>query len=728
MPTITAKHGDIKTWDDTLKQEVWSPPSGATSHAKADMLALSGPTPGQVVRVTDAERGLWRFNGDRWVKVEPWVDTADFGVFDDSSPQSTAGLKLALEAARDSADVKTVLCTVGQFKYTSGDWTVYNGCALLGIQSGPQAHTAFHDAGVEPSPLDYHGTTFQVTAGEGTTSGYFGRVFGNAVVEGITFFYPNQDRTLTTPKQYPPTLFLGESSSNTHFDQTVRNCEFIGGWTAVRQRYGGRFRLENLQGYCVNALDLDKSYDVAWVVDCIFNSFFYSSTVTAAPGNNYYIYTNQNGVGLKVGRTDQLIVKDSYFLGYKYGLETWESAAEGSLPGGSPWMDVEGGGLENCLAAARIGQAQAGHGITLRGVRTVAAHDASGGGGAQGIVIGPSHTGLVRIVSGHFGMGSNTENNNLLILGGGQIQVGAEAYFFNAIGNNIRVESPSGTPCNLQIHGSTFNTSGSHSIAIPGYCSGSVEASSFIQKNRADAISYSGLGGFSFPANACRFLDVIGTMGDTAAPTRWYQGGAVGFSSNVEILDPSNITGSLELQSIGGGPNVGFGCVSVNAILDRGAGAWNRVNPTAGAWLWQAKAAADGSSNFSYFYVPPGANPIGVGWTPLLSLKENGAFGLDSGTATAAAGAATLDKVSGTITTEGLTTAAGALYNLTLTNSLVATTSRAFASVSNGTNTSGFPCVLTVTKLAGSMIVTVMNLHPTDAFNGTLEIDFWVLN
>src|SRR5688572_28761934 len=52
----------------------------------------------------------------------------------------------------------------------------------------------------------------------------------------------------------------------------------------------------------------------------------------------------------------------------------------------------------------------------------------------------------------------------------------------------------------------------------------------------------------------------------------------------------------------------------------------------------------------------------------------------DNGTATAVAGAATLSKQSGVITSEALTTAAGSGYTLTLTNTLVSASSRIWVS------------------------------------------------
>lgn len=107
----------------------------------------------------------------------------------------------------------------------------------------------------------------------------------------------------------------------------------------------------------------------------------------------------------------------------------------------------------------------------------------------------------------------------------------------------------------------------------------------------------------------------------------------------------------------------------------------------------------------------------------------DGSLQLDTGTrtATAVAGAATLAKTSGVITTEGLTTAAGATYTLTLTNSKIGVGDQVYVSVANGTNTAGMPCVTTVTPAANSVVIVVQNIHAADALNGTLKISFALL-
>jgi hypothetical protein len=110
-------------------------------------------------------------------------------------------------------------------------------------------------------------------------------------------------------------------------------------------------------------------------------------------------------------------------------------------------------------------------------------------------------------------------------------------------------------------------------------------------------------------------------------------------------------------------------------------------------------------------------------WTVNGVSEEN----VDAGTAAATAGAATLNKTAGKITTEALTTAQNAIYVLTLTNSEIAAADIVVATVCDGTNTQGTPMIGFVKAAAGSCTIEVINKHATaEALNGTLVISFKV--
>lgn len=93
-------------------------------------------------------------------------------------------------------------------------------------------------------------------------------------------------------------------------------------------------------------------------------------------------------------------------------------------------------------------------------------------------------------------------------------------------------------------------------------------------------------------------------------------------------------------------------------------------------------------------------------------------------TATSTVHAATLNTAGGLITTEALSTAAGADYTFTLTNSLITAASVVAVDMSFLSNTAGGPIVKkSVTPAAGSVVFVFTN-SGTAAFNGTMLLAF----
>jgi hypothetical protein len=95
-------------------------------------------------------------------------------------------------------------------------------------------------------------------------------------------------------------------------------------------------------------------------------------------------------------------------------------------------------------------------------------------------------------------------------------------------------------------------------------------------------------------------------------------------------------------------------------------------------------------------------------------------------TATSTVHAATLNTTSGLVVTEALTTAPGATYTFTLTDSQITATSPApLVQMDNGTNTGGAVQLTSVTNAAGSSTFVFTNVGST-AFNGTKVIAFHI--
>ncbi len=98
----------------------------------------------------------------------------------------------------------------------------------------------------------------------------------------------------------------------------------------------------------------------------------------------------------------------------------------------------------------------------------------------------------------------------------------------------------------------------------------------------------------------------------------------------------------------------------------------------------------------------------------------------DKSSATSSAGAVTIRAQDFVITTESLTTAAGAVYTLTVTNSAVTASSSVFVSV-DAASSAGTPVVTSVTPAAGSVVIKVQNVHASAAFNNSIKLSVRVL-
>ncbi len=118
-----------------------------------------------------------------------------------------------------------------------------------------------------------------------------------------------------------------------------------------------------------------------------------------------------------------------------------------------------------------------------------------------------------------------------------------------------------------------------------------------------------------------------------------------------------------------------------------------------------------------------GLNPASVGASPfqVAAIYAEAA----ANTATSTVHAATLNTRAGVIVTEALTTAAGATYTFTLTNSLITATSTPMVSMYSVTNTAGTITLTSITPAAGSVVFVWTNTG-TAAFNGTMNVVFHI--
>jgi hypothetical protein len=94
-------------------------------------------------------------------------------------------------------------------------------------------------------------------------------------------------------------------------------------------------------------------------------------------------------------------------------------------------------------------------------------------------------------------------------------------------------------------------------------------------------------------------------------------------------------------------------------------------------------------------------------------------------TGTGGTSTATLNRPVGVITTDAITTAAGATHVMTITNNRVAAGDIAHVTVVGGTFTAGIPVLKTVTT-ANTITLSITNAAAAAAVNGNIKVAFAV--
>lgn len=189
-------------------------------------------------------------------------------------------------------------------------------------------------------------------------------------------------------------------------------------------------------------------------------------------------------------------------------------------------------------------------------------------------------------------------------------------------------------------------------------------------------------------------------------------------ASSIVTADFQSQANSSEIEKV----TPSSGTLTVLATADPGASSVNYIATEAasgGAYLLSTNNLSDVAS--------ASASLANLGGVPLAGGQMTGQLLFDRGTATSTAGAATINHQAGVVTTEALTTASGAAYSFTLTNSRITTASIVLCQLLGGTNTK-HGLSFTAVPGSGSAAISVLNNDiSAAALNGTLIFGFVVI-
>jgi hypothetical protein len=190
----------------------------------------------------------------------------------------------------------------------------------------------------------------------------------------------------------------------------------------------------------------------------------------------------------------------------------------------------------------------------------------------------------------------------------------------------------------------------------------------------------------------------LGNLTGTAINAGSIQAGSSGVAGALISYPATALKGDLQLVAVANAgntattiSNAAMGQASVISIPDPGAATAN-------------------------FLLNTGANPMVAG-SSITMAKVNG---------TEAANAVTANGVAGLITTSSLTTAGGANYAITWTDTFITATSVVLLTLAGGTNTTN-NITLKVIPGSGTATLTIYNNTAATALNGTILISYLVM-
>lgn len=240
-----------------------------------------------------------------------------------SDVDATKGLQSLLNAIYDAGG-GTVYIPAGTYTF-KGTLTIPEGVTIQGDWRAP----------TEENP-EATGTIFKVYSGKGNDKGSaFITMWPNACVQGITFWYPEQDAENITP--YPVTVQMFDESKWGKDYTHVRNCTFINSYRAVQQGPGGSGcpNVYNVYGTPLYlGLFMDNIADIGRFDYVYFSpSYWEECGLPGAPTSDtakaaLREHLKANAIGMQVGRVDWSYWAFSEITGYQTGLYFAESPAD----------------------------------------------------------------------------------------------------------------------------------------------------------------------------------------------------------------------------------------------------------------------------------------------------------------------------------------------------------------------------------------------------------------
>lgn len=283
---------------------------------------------------------------------------------------------VALQSAMDDASRAgggVIDIPPGQYN-VEGNLRIPRGVTLRGTYVYAPAHAGVRD-GTDDKPT--YGTVLLARAGAGAETGIpFVTIEGNAALQGVTVYYPDQKPDAQEPVPYPYAVALRGNNP------ALLDVQLLNPYNGIDASKNQRALIRNVHGQPLHVgLFVDDVYDIGRIENVHWNPWW-------SINSPVYRWQTNNGTGFVFARTDWHYVLNTFCYGYKIGYQFRES--ERGVCNGN----FLGIGADACQTAVQI-DASARFGILITNGEFVAFE----GPEPTMVRVSPSNRGSVRFVN-----------------------------------------------------------------------------------------------------------------------------------------------------------------------------------------------------------------------------------------------------------------------------------------------------------------------------------------
>ena len=248
-------------------------------------------------------------------------DIMDYGAYTDGTRDNTAIFQEALDTAH-AVGGGIVEVPSGRYRF-EGSITIPSNVTLRGTFIYAPAHAGIRDVGAQERPV--YGSVLEPVGGADDPDGEpFITLQGNAVIQGFTIHYTEQDPHADAPTPYPYTIAMRGNNP------AAIELQLLNPFKAIDASRNQRALIRNIHGQPIYiGVYVDAIYDIGRIENVHWNPWWSFRT-------KVYQWQQENGIGFIFGKTDWHYVHNTFCFGYKVGykfIETDSGATNGNFLG-----------------------------------------------------------------------------------------------------------------------------------------------------------------------------------------------------------------------------------------------------------------------------------------------------------------------------------------------------------------------------------------------------------